>query len=95
MDDKNMYNQIANYVYLDNPLNMKIGKKSPNQYFKKAFEKSSNNKGFYSTEELKENLKTICIPKDIIKWDFSDYNEFLSKRRKAMAKKIKEYYYKL
>lgn len=30
--DKHEYNQVANYAYLDTPINIKIGKKSPKEY---------------------------------------------------------------
>lgn len=34
--DKSIYNQIANYAYLDKAVNISIGKKSPNEYFSEA-----------------------------------------------------------
>lgn len=94
-NDRNVYNQIANYVYLDKPLNVKIGKKAPNDYFKRAYKKSESNECFPSPKELKNNLKTNCIPENIINWDVNNYNEFLLERRKLMAQKIKKYYYRL
>ena len=34
--DKHDYNQVANYAYLDTPVNIKIGKKAPKEYFNEA-----------------------------------------------------------
>ena len=97
LDVKKIYNQVANYVYLDTPINIKIGNKAPNDYFKEAFETAEKTGMVFGNpmtiEELKENLVTNCIPLEIIKWDYSYYLEhFLPERRKNMANKIKKYY---
>lgn len=100
LDNRAIYNQVANYVYLDTPINITIGDKSPNVYFKDAFE-SAREKGTvfgYSMteEELKDNLIMNCIPIEIENWDYNDYQaKFLVQRRKMMAKKIQDYYNKL
>ena len=47
------------------------------------------------TALLIENLKTNCIPENIVFMDASHYEDFLLERRKLMAKKIKDYYYSL
>ena len=95
-NDKVKYNQVANYTYLDRPVNIKIGKDSPEVYFRKAFENCYNGEWGYtaiaSEYELKENLKMNCIPEDICKYTIDRYEEFLLNRRKMMAKKIEEYY---
>jgi hypothetical protein len=46
-------------------------------------------------DELKRNLAMNCIPSDVWDMDHTRYNEFLEKRRKLMAEKIKRYYYSL
>lgn len=100
LDSRTIYNQVANYTYLDTPVNIAIGEKAPNVYFKEAFESSRNTGlvfGYPMTiEQLEENLKQNCIPLDVKDWDFNDYQDkFLVERRKLMAKKIKDYYQKL
>ena len=54
-----------------------------------------NPKDFEVLKELIENLKSNCIPLDITKMGHHDYLSFLEQRRKLMALKIKNYYYKL
>lgn len=92
LDNRAIYNQVANYVYLDTPINITIGDKSPNVYFKDAFESARETGtvfGYSMTEkELKDNLIMNCIPIEIENWDYNDYQaKFLVKRRKMMAKK--------
>lgn len=100
LDNRAIYNQVANYVYLDTPINITIGDKSPNVYFKDAFESARETGtvfGYSMTEEeLKDNLIMNCIPIEIENWDYNDYQaKFLVQRRKMMAKKIQDYYNKL
>lgn len=97
--EKSSYNQEGNYVYLDRPVNISIGKQAPNEYFKKAFEQCKSKQvvcgSITDIDKLKENLNQNCIPKSIIDMDESNYEEFIQERRKLMAQKIKEYYYSL
>lgn len=100
LDNRAIYNQVANYVYLDTPINITIGDKSPNVYFKDAFESARETGtvfGYSMTEEeLKNNLIMNCIPIEIESWDYNDYQtKFLVQRRRMMAKKIQDYYNKL
>ena len=100
LDNRQIYNQVANYTYLDTPINIAIGNKAPNIYFKEAFESAEKIGVVYGNtmtiEELKTNLVENCIPLDIINWDYNDYlKKFLLERRKLMAKKIKDYYQSL
>lgn len=100
LDNRSIYNQVANYTYLDTPVNIAIGNKAPNIYFKEAFESAEKNGLVFgnpmNVEELKANLIDNCIPLDIVDWDYNDYQEkFLVQRRKMMAKKIEDYYKKL
>ena len=95
-NDKVKYNQVANYTFLDRPVNIKIGKDAPEEYFRKAFENCKNSELDYGSirneAELKENFKMNCIPEDICEYTIDRYEEFLLNRRKMMAKKIEEYY---
>jgi hypothetical protein len=97
--DKLKYNQIANYTYLDTATNISVGEKSPNEYFKILFEQCETKVLKYGNitdqEILRENLEENCIPENIVSMSVENYDEFLLERRKLMAKKIKEYYYKL
>ena len=94
---RSIYNQVANYTYLDTPVNVKIGDKAPNVYFKEAFDSATETGNVFGTpmtlDELKKNMAMNCIPLDIVNWDYNQYiNDFLPQRRKLMAAKIKAYY---
>jgi len=91
------YNQIANYVYTQSEINIRIGKKPPEEYLFDVLEQCNGGSlkygGITDKNELYNNLKMNCIPKELDK--FKDYNAFLTIRRKLMAEKIKNFYYSL
>lgn len=98
--EKNQYNQNANYVYLDRPVNESIGKLPPYEYFSAAKRQCSEDvtKPIGSINDidlLDSNMTMNCIPKDIFNMDSESYYRFLQERRMLMAHKIKEYYYNL
>lgn len=98
--DKHEYNQVANYAYLDTPINIKIGKKAPMVYMNEVLDAIKNAadttyKSIKSVEEFTKNLEDNCIPLDILKMDYTDYQAFLSARRIKMTELIKAYYYNL
>ena len=98
--DRNAYNQVANYAYLDTPINIKVGKKAPNVYFKEALEAIQNSddlsfKSIKNEQEFFKNLEDNCIPSDILEMDHTNYKEFLAKRRAKMTTLIRDYYYSL
>ncbi|MCQ2075402.1 MAG: hypothetical protein MJY77_09555 [Bacteroidaceae bacterium] len=98
--DKHDYNQVANYAYLDTPVNIKIGKKAPKEYFNEALaeilnQNDSSFKAIKSEEEFKSNLEANCIPFEILQMDHTNYADFLAARRAKMTALIKDYYYKL
>lgn len=96
---RGQYNQIANYVLMQQEINIKVGRKSPREYFNQLLDQVQNGDKIYgaidTTEELKENLVAHCIPEQIFEMDINDYPEFLEKRRKLMSVKIKGYYQNL
>ena len=96
---KNLYNQEGNFAYLDTQVNKSIGKKAPCEYLAEALKQCETKQitcgSITDLEQLKENLKANCIPFETCYMDHSDYESFLEKRRALMAKKIREYYYKL
>lgn len=98
--EKNQYNQNANYVYLDRPVNESIGKLPPYEYFSIAKRQCSEDVtkpigSINNIDLLERNLTMNCIPNDIFKMDFESYSRFLQERRTLMAQKIKDYYYSL
>jgi hypothetical protein len=90
------YNQIANFVYLQQEINVKVSNKSPKQYFEEILNQIKTGDFKYgnltSEESFYSNLEKHCIPKEIINMESGDYLDFLVSRRKLMAKKIEKYY---
>jgi len=97
--DRGKYNQIANYVYMQSEINIKVGNKPPKDYFevitKQMFEKHQQVSGISTEKQLLENLSMNCVPEEIMQMNIDDYYDFLTLRRKLMATKIKEYYFGL
>lgn len=97
--DRGKYNQIANYVYMQSEINIKVGNKPPKDYFKILQEQMANGtlslSGIHHDDALQDNLKANCIPVEIIDMDIDHYQDFLHKRRLLMAEKLKEYYFGL
>ncbi|HPD65326.1 MAG TPA: DUF262 domain-containing protein [Bacteroidia bacterium] len=96
---RGMYNQIANYVMAQSEINISIGAKPPAQYMNEALNQCNGGRlkygGITDKKELFKNLKMNCIPENIFEMDVNNYNEFLERRRKLMAQKIKVYFGKL
>jgi len=97
--DRSKYNQIANYVFMQSEINIKVGNKPPKEYFDLIKSQMTENNrlvsGLSTEQELLDNLKMNCIPVEIMEMTISDYQDFLSLRRKLMANKMKEYYFGL
>ncbi|WP_029277862.1 DUF262 domain-containing protein, partial [Carnobacterium jeotgali] len=98
-NNRNDYNQIANYTFLDRETNIKIGNKSPRDYIGTVVGQIYSNNpviGDITNEmDLNKNLEQNSIPFDLGSMDETNYKVFLEKRRKLMAMKIKNYYYSL
>ena len=96
---RSKYNQIANYVYMQQEVNIKVGNKAPETYFSEVLEQCHSGELKYGAiankEELSKNLEENCIPESVFSMTIENYQEFLVERRKLMAKKIKAYYYSL
>jgi hypothetical protein len=96
---RGLYNQVANYVYMQSEINIKVGNKAPNLYFQELKEQCNNGGlkygGITSLDDLLENLLTNCIPENIFKMNIDNYQEFLEYRRNEMAMKMKQYYFSL
>lgn len=96
---RGQYNQIANYVYMQSEVNIKVGNKPPKEYFKIIKQQMSENRkvvsGISCEKDLYTNLQDNCIPMEIIEMEIDDYQDFLTKRRMLMSEKIKKYYQSL
>lgn len=93
------YNQIANYVYMQQDINIQVSNRAPEVYFNEVLEQCKTGMtkygGITSQEELGTNLAQNCIPESVFNMTAEDYPEFLEERRKLMAKKLEGYYWSL
>lgn len=97
--ERGKYNQIANYVYMQQEVNIAVGNKSPDAYFSEVLEQCHGGVlkygGISSLDELHQNLQANCVPESIFTMTLDHYDEFLKQRRKLMSEKMKEYYFSL
>ena len=93
---KGLYNQVANYAYLEKRINIKIADKRPGNYFTEALNACAEDTAYFGdiakVDDLYANMAENCIPEDIFDMGAEDYREFLSKRRQLMAAKIRDYF---
>ena len=91
-----LYNQVANYTFLEKRINIAIGKKSPKEYFTIAKDAIVSGSDYFGDiadlETLQTNLEANCIPEGIFEMGAADYEEFLAQRRRLMARKIERYF---
>ena len=91
-----LYNQVANYAYLEKRINIKIADRRPGDYFTEARDACLSGAAYFgdiaSTDELSKNLADNCVPEGIYEMDAEDYEVFLAQRRRLMAKKIESYF---
>jgi hypothetical protein len=97
--DRSKYNQIANYAYMQSEINIKVGSKSPREYFEvinnQISEQNLQISGISTLEDLECNLEMNCVPISIDNMSIQHYDDFLYARRRMMANKIKAYYFSL
>lgn len=91
-----LYNQIANYVYTQSEINIKIKDLAPKVYMSQVKEQCSGGNAVYggidSMDKLRQNLEANCIPEGIFEMEHTDFEAFLAKRRQLMSQKIRSYY---
>lgn len=96
---RSQYNQIANYAYTQEEINIKIGNKAPSTYFADIQNQCNGGAIKYGAildmDMLRANLAANCVPETIFGMNETGYGEFLQTRRKLMATKIQSYYAKL
>ena len=96
LNNKAQYNQIANYVFLQQEINIRISDDAPNVYMKEVLNqcvtKNAVYGGIVDEAVLKENLRQNCIPEGFEEMDINNYQDFLLKRRVLMSKMIRAYY---
>ena len=90
------YNQIANFVLAQSEINIAIGDRAPEAYFKELAEQCAGGKkkygGITDVYEMRDNLRMSCLPESLLDGQIPDYDGFLEERRKLMALKIKSWF---
>jgi len=93
---KDMYNQIANYVYCETPINIKIQDVAPMEYFAELQSKLGTEEtrlsGIEKWSDIKRNLSGLSLPAIVLKGNIDNYEIFLEKRRKMISNTIKLYW---
>jgi hypothetical protein len=95
-----LYNQVANYAYVQTEINQAISDKAPNDYFAYVVNdqccgQPTKYGGIVSLDTLKSNMAENCIPEGLESMTEADYADFCAKRRLFMAENIRNYYYSL
>ena len=93
---KGRYNQIANFVLAQSEINIAIGAKAPEVYFKELAEQCNGGKkkygGITDFADMRSNLRTSCLPSSLLDGKIPPYDDFLEERRRLMAQKIKTWF---
>jgi hypothetical protein len=93
---RGQYNQIANYVYTQSEINIKIGNKPIEKYLQEVKEQCNDGElkygGITEYSLIEDNFKQNAVPIAIFEMTMEDYQEFLVERRKLMAEKMRKYY---
>ncbi|MRK01385.1 DUF262 domain-containing protein [Aeromicrobium sp. S22] len=94
--DRADYNQVANYVLTETPINIHIGNRPPTEYMSELDRQLGGSPltigELTSADDLARNLAENAVPGQIAKVDVESYQTFLVERRKMMAGLIREYY---
>ena len=94
--NRSQYNQIANYVYTQQEINIAISAKAPEVYMQEMKQQCETKNLKYGEicdeAQLLDNLQMNSIPSSIFTMDYTHYEQFLEERRILMAEKIRAYY---
>lgn len=90
------YNRIANFAFLRDDINIKVGAKEPADYMAKIQEyNGAFGSDIENDESLKKNLEENAIPEILLDATHEQFYDFMAERRQLMANMVKEYYYSL
>jgi hypothetical protein len=96
INNRKDYNQVANYVYTQSEINIKIKDDAPCDYMERMKAQVAGEGSYYggiiSQEDLEKNFAENCVPVEFMDMDISDYQVFLDQRRRLMAAYIRKYY---
>jgi hypothetical protein len=90
------YNQIANFVLAQSEINIAIGDRAPEVYFKELAQQCDGGAkkygGITEFDEMRTNLRMNCLPESLLEGTIPAYDDFLEERRKLMALRIKQWF---
>jgi len=90
------YNQIANFVIAQSEINIAIGDKPPEVYFKELADQIAGGPkkygGITESVEMRKNFRMNCLPESLLEGNVPEYDDFLRERRHLMAQKIKTWF---
>lgn len=93
---KQKYNQVANFVYVQQEVNIRISDTPPAEYMATVFKQCETDEAIYGgivdIDSLKANLNANCLSEKLDDYTFEGFERFLESRREKMAEKIKKYY---
>lgn len=99
---RSLYNRVSNLTFMDQPGNIKIGDRTPMEYFSAVAEQltkaslqgvdSDKLRGLRDLSDLKRNMRENCIPESVLGYGVKDYEVFLDERKILMAAKMREWY---
>jgi hypothetical protein len=83
-------------VLAQSEINITIGDKAPEIYFKELADQcaggTKKHGGITERDELCINLRMSCLPESLLDGEVPSYDDFLEQRRKLMAQKIKTWF---
>ena len=90
------YNQVGNFVIAQSEINIAIGDKAPDVYFAELADQCSGGSqrygGITEIDEMRDNLRSNCLPDRLLDGEVLNYDDFLELRRNMMAAKIRSYF---
>lgn len=93
---KQEYNQLANLVYTQSEINIRMGKRAPYAYLQDVTAQIENGKlrlgGITDRQALEANFHANAVPLDLGTKGVNDYPAFLEERRYLMAQKLRAFY---
>lgn len=91
---RSQYNRLANLTFMDQPGNIKIGDRSPGEYFTAVAERVDKGelRDLRNRDDLRTNMRENCIPEGVLHYEVKDYDDFLEERKGLMAQKIRGWY---
>ncbi|CAM3536939.1 DUF262 domain-containing protein [Hydrogenibacillus schlegelii] len=93
---RSRYNQIANFVMAQSEINIAIGDKPPEVYFREILEQVNGGPkrygGITDPDTLRQNFEENCLPVSMLNGEVPDFETFLTERRRLMALRIKRWF---